>query len=125
MIERHLYLIFLEVMVFGGVIVFCLNRKTVKSVKSNIEYQSIDSTEPFAVNGVPRLDVSAIFHRKLTDSKLSKDDLFVSSSAGIPVYKPCMNMALLLFFTEKMLAFSLCFCRYIKRAKIFDHLVFQ
>lgn len=102
MIERHLYLIVLEVMVFGGVIIFYLNRKTIKSVKSNIEYQSIDSTESFAVDEVPHLDGSAIFHRKLTDSKLSKDDLFVSSSTGIPVYKPCMNMALLLFFTKNI-----------------------
>lgn len=98
MIERHVYLIFLEVMVFGGVIVFCLNRKTIKSMKSNTEHHSVDLAEPFAVCEVPHSDGSAIFHRKLTESKLPKDDLFVSSCTGIPVYKPCMNAVLSLFF---------------------------
>lgn len=92
MIERHFYLMFLEVLVFTGVILFCLNRKTIQSVGSTNDYQSIHSVEPVAISEVPQSNGSIIFRRKSADSKPTKDNSVGSNSAGNSDYnKSCTN----------------------------------
>lgn len=93
MIERHFYLMFLEVLVFTGVILFCLNRKTIQSVESTNEYQSIRSVEPVAIAEVPQSNGSIIFRRKSTDSKPMKDNsVGLSSTGNSDNNKSCMNL---------------------------------
>lgn len=73
LIERHLCLMLLEVVVFSGILIFCLNRRSVQVVESYQHTRTLRTQQLPPAPSLPQTNRSANLRRKSADSQPSRD----------------------------------------------------